>query len=61
MTRRGVIAFFAILGLTVGVRVFHVADWVVWIFFFIGLFIAILDYYWLGGRLSGRSYSNGKK
>lgn len=37
-------------------RAFHVDEWIIWSILLVIFLVGVLDYYWWGGKLSGRSY-----
>ena len=52
------IAWVAIYTLAVALKV---PEWFIWSVIVAVFLIGVLDYYWLGGKLSGRSYEYGEK
>lgn len=52
------LAWVAVYTLAVALRV---PDWFIWSLFLAVILVGVIDYYWLGGKLSGRSYDNAKK
>lgn len=50
-----------ITAMNVAQYVFHVPEWIIWTILFGLLMLAIVDYYWLGGKLNAEGRHYGKK
>lgn len=48
------------LGIYTVLKVLQVHDWIIWMIVLIVFLMGVVDYCWLNGRLSGRSFNNVK-
>jgi hypothetical protein len=55
MKKNNIIAI-AWIAIIVLAAVLRVPDWFMWSLLLIVFLIGVLDYYWIGGKLIGRSY-----
>lgn len=60
MTKKQVAILVIWFGTYTALRAFNVQEWVIWTILLIVFLVGIVDYYWLNGKLSGRSYKNAR-